>query len=287
MSRTIRHVNFKEACNFWVEHLVHTGKDVDVGRWQGVPTEGKPDLLTRELMDVAFTVPMPTAIKHVGVEGLLDGLADEIQPNLPWADDHFAERVSRIPSNPGWAYKDWPWWHGQTEDTHAPLADEFTFTHTYQERFWPKLANGGVPNDWGPSTPHEGIRYPYGDLDDVVNQLLNWPYGRQAYLPIYFPEDTGTVHGGRVPCTIGYFFLFREGKLHMWYEIRSCDAVRHFRDDVYLAARLQLWVLQELRERELKHDYGSLIWDEAVPGDFHFHAYSFHVHKGDLHHIKS
>jgi thymidylate synthase len=148
---------------------------------------------------------------------------------------------------------------------YAPHEIPFKFTHTYQERFWPKdLLNVGIR--WGP-----------GDLDDVVGLLSSSPLTRQAYLPIFFPEDTGAVHGGRIPCTLGYYFLVRDRLLHLWYEIRSCDAVRHFRDDLYLAARLQLWVLERLQE--IAPEY----WRSVQPGTFHFHAYSFHVHHGDLH----
>jgi thymidylate synthase len=90
----------------------------------------------------------------------------------------------------------------------------------------------------------QGIRYEYGDLDDVVNLLYEHPFTRQATFPIFFPEDTGAVHGGRIPCTLHYHFLRRGDSLHLWYAIRSCDAVRHFRDDVYMATRLCQWVTE-------------------------------------------
>lgn len=252
----ISHETFREACDFWVEHLIAAGQDVDPGHWQGVPTEGKPDLITRELLDVSFTVPMPQyKPEECTMEQPLFMIRDEIQPNLPWADEHFEERVGRRPTNPGEAYKNWPWWQGQDEQT----MEDGKFTHTYQERMWPP-------------TNIRGIRYLYGDLDDVVHLLMDKPTTRQAYLPIFFPEDTGAVHGGRIPCTLGYYFLGRGALLHLWYTIRSCDAVRHFRDDVYLAARLQLWVCDRL---------------SMQPGNFHFHAYSFHLHKGDQHHLEN
>jgi hypothetical protein len=72
----------------------------------------------------------------------------------------------------------------------------------------------------------------------------------------------------------------------MWYPIRSCDLVRHFRDDLYMASRLMLWVLTELQEEELRGDNPQL-WVDVSPGILHFTAYSFHVHKGDLHHVRT
>lgn len=234
--------------------LLTVGQIVDTGSWQGISTEGHPDLQTVEITNVGFTCPMPA--QGDDWEDVLTALRREIKPNLPWADEHFAERVGREPTNPGEAYKTWPWWRGQDEYTMNPF--DHKFTHTYQERFWPD-----------PSI--NGIRYPFGDLDDVVDQLRNQPHTRQAYLPIFFPEDTGAVHGGRVPCTLGYHFLIRQQSLHMWYFIRSCDFVRHFRDDLYLAARLQLWVRDELKD------------DDLVPGDFTFICPSMHYHRGDGH----
>lgn len=67
----------------------------------------------------------------------------------------------------------------------------------------------------------------------------------------------------------------------MWYPIRSCDAVRHFRDDLYMACRLMLWVLQELIDKDKDQ------WINVCPGTLHFTAYSFHIHKGDMHRVIS
>jgi hypothetical protein len=69
----------------------------------------------------------------------------------------------------------------------------------------------------------------------------------------------------------------------MWYFIRSCDLVRHFRDDLYLSARLLLWVIKEWRARM---DNDTAI-DVIRPGQFTFVCPSLHVHKGDLHHVQS
>ena len=246
---------FSAAIDSALRTLTLYGREVDTGHWQGVPTEGHTDLITLEVLDVAFRVAMPYS---------LPALAEDIKPNLPWADLEFDDRVSGHPTNPHSSLQHWPWWNDQIETP---------FTHTYSERFWPKKAGAGF-------LPHAGIRYEYGDLDDVVELLLEKPHTRQAYLPIFFPEDTGAVHGGRIPCTLGYHFLLRDRRLHLWYEIRSCDAVRHFRDDVYLAARLAFWVLEECKERNPS-------WDDIRPGTMTFHAHSLHVHKGDLHRLSS
>lgn len=273
-----RYSSLGEAARSSIHLLKQYGRVVDTGHWQGVTTEGKPDLVTKELMNLTFEVPMP-------LSG--DELADDVHPNEPWAEAHFRERVSRVPSNPGKEYKNWPWWRGQegataikSEKYEEHQGESFKFTHTYQERFWPKYAQR---NESSTRTQvREGIRYRYGDLDDVVGLLRREPFTRQATLPIFFPEDTGAVHGGRVPCTLHYHFLRRGDQLNLWYPIRSCDAVRHFRDDLYMAVRLCQWVLKELVDHELRSD-GEQTWVDVEPGMLHFTAYSFHVHMGDIH----
>jgi len=143
---------------------------------------------------------------------------------------------------------------------------------TYQERFWPKYADATpearksfekLGDVW-----NGGIRYDLGDLDDVIRQLSENQLTRQAYLPIFFPEDTGAVHKQRIPCTLGYLFNIYNGKLHCTYYIRSCDAFRHFRNDIYLTMRLMDHIRTKINTR--------------LPlGDLHMHIAHFHVFEND------
>jgi hypothetical protein len=367
---------FDAALRAAYQELKTQGHDVPVSRWQGVDTEGH----FRETLffDFRVRVERPGRTFHESFN-LLQLLAQEIQPNLPWADDHFLERVSGVPANPGEQYKNWPYWRTESQDialedkgplvrdadlayfagfldadgtvdlsktkprihvyqkdpkilyefqemlgfgrvqehdsrhgihvlcitnkqevkwllpkiiphlrvkrelaeealstslslrSHGndkAMASEPRFSHTYMQRFWPK------------SLAH-GIEFPLGDLDDVVQLLFEDPYTRQAYLPIWFPEDTGAVHKERVPCTIGYFFIMRNNRLHMRYHIRSCDFNRYLRDDIYMAVRLQLWILEQLVDKELRSDISQL-WVDVTPGDFLMDIDSLHVIGGDF-----
>jgi hypothetical protein len=253
------HGNFQTAIDRSLEVLVKHGMIVDPGRWQGIETTGKPDLETLELLNLQLEVP---------VSNRLEWLQLEIEPSLPWADLEFEERVGGTPRNPHQSLTHWPWWHGQEGLT---MYDGM-FTHTYSERFWPP--------------DKDGIHYAYGDLNGVVDLLVRNPHTRQATFPIFFPEDTGAVHGGRIPCTLHYHFLLRGDLLHMWYAIRSCDAVRHFRDDLYMACRLLLWVIQACGDAvDEDTDRDDFSWHNVRPGTLNFTAYSFHIHKGDLHRV--
>lgn len=241
-----------------METMLTFGNLVDTGHWQGL--KDVPNTRTVELRNVVVEAKIqPTA----------GSWAASCQPNLPWAEDHFQERVSGEPTNPGEEYKNWPWYkeNWEAQDT------EKKFSHTYQERIWPKFAPDGMERIGGiNSATMPGIRYPYGDLNDVLELLSREPYTRQAYLPIWFPEDTGAHHGERVPCTLGYHFMLREERLHCFYPMRSVDLVRYFRDDVYMAGRLVQWILQELTPP----------WDEIQPGILTFFASSLHVFEDEL-----
>ena len=206
--------------------------------------------------------------------------AAAIEPNLPWADEHFVkERVSGDPINPGTTWKIWP--YSASANTHRREGEEDPqFDHSYAERYWPKFAGttkGGILTE----TPNEhdtawGYRFTYGDLNDIVETLVADPLTRQAYLPIWFPEDLGAVRlGKRVPCTLGYHFILRNNRLHLIYPMRSCDFVRHFRDDVYLTIRLLLWVLEQCKLADPKN------WSTITPGTFTMHITSLHMFESD------
>lgn len=234
--------------------LVHTE------RWQAFDIARRPEAKMRELIHQNFSVDLSP-------DADLTQLRTDIRPNLPWADDHFEqERVSGEPINPGETWKHWPWAHSAEKSL-----DGFgKFNHTYAERYWPRYARYGTPEDPG----HVGILYRYGDLNDLITHMAAEPLTRQAYLPIFFPEDTGVANPGRKPCTLGYHWLMRDGKLHTTYYIRSCDYVRHFRDDIYLTVRLTLWLLQRLQGQ-------SKTWCEVIPGRFRMDIGSLHCFVND------
>lgn len=235
---------------------------VDVGEWQSQKIDN-PLMVTKELRNVAVEIVVPHSMTQ---------LQDHVGPNLPWAEDHFQERVSGEPLNPPPSEAWWPY----AQQGNAEHKQDEKFSHTYPERFWPKRAGWAYEHGITSTTGVQdlrGIRFAYGDLDDVVNQLGKSPLTRQAYLPVWFPEDTGAVHKERVPCTLGYHFLLRNNWLHVTYFIRSCDFVRHFRDDIYMAGRLSQWVANKLR---VKHKV------TAQPGLVTMHIVSFHIFSGDV-----
>lgn len=204
-----------------------------VGEWQSKDVSKVRQYDTYEIVDASIRFDIPETS---------GSLANYMAPyvNLAWAEEHFQERVGGKPVNPPPSHQRWPWarhnGQHQNNETHV-------FAHTYPERMWPRFAGTARSRAF---EPNQGIRFEYGDLQDVVNLLGRSPLTRQAYLPIWFPEDTGAVHKQRVPCTLGYHFMIRDNLLSCRYYMRSCDLIRHFPDDVYLAARLMQWLANEL-----------------------------------------
>ncbi len=274
-----QYYQFTDAYHVLTQQFLREAYPVHTGTWQGVDISKRPEAQMMELLNVTFSI-CEAGRRPVGVLGLATGA------NMPWAENHFQERVCGQPINPGIEWTNWPWANkaGEFRNKHGK------FNHNYMERYWPKLAgsfdfevntaeeyqrrllDAGVLVDH----PNRGIYHNCGDLSDVINLLGRDPLTRQAYLPVFFPEDTGAVHGERVPCTLGYHFIVRRGELHIVYYLRSCDFVRHMRDDIYLSVRLQQWMLDKLRER-----FGAY-WSDIRPGSFTMHVTSLHCFVNDF-----
>lgn len=284
-------MNNIQISSCWADALVQLEKDligwskrVVTETWQGIPAD-KPELATNELQFYTMAAPLRY--------GSLDYHRRDISPNLPWADDHFMERVGGEPLNPGVEWANWP--HGKSADR---FRDEHgQFSHNYMERYWPKYAGltdkgelsgtrfdpdimGDEDSFYMRKEAHRhGIRFPYGDLDDLITLLHKQPFTRAAYLPIFFPEDTGVVHGTRVPCSLGYDFMHRDGYLSVAYYMRSCDAANHLRDDIYLTVRLLLFILEKLRTMDDR-------WNKVKPGTMVMHVKSMHIFANDFIELK-
>ena len=252
---------FEKDYHELLEAVKQQGDEVEVGEWQSQDVRSNPDMISRELMHVTFGMSIPSTMRELDTQ-----MGATL--SRPWAEDHFQERVSGYPLNPPPSESYWPY----AQEGNATHKEGELFSHTYPERMWSKSAG-----HMGQRLDYErmGIRFPIGDLMDVVNQLDKNPWTRQAYLPIWFPEDTGAVQGQRVPCTLGYHFLVRRGKMDIVYYIRSCDLLRHFTDDVYMAARLCQGV------RDQVHGPNMTGPGSFVPGDLIMHISSLHFFRGD------
>jgi len=159
----------------------------------------------------------------------------QLSPSQPWADAEFKERISGMPLNPGEAYK-----------LRSEVWDEFLhdgrFAYTYAERMW-------------------------GKINLIVQEIKKNPNSRQLYLNIWEGGDLYYLGGqSRVPCSLGYLFQVRGGKLHMTYFMRSCDYATHFQNDVYLAVKLLGYIAHAV---------------DLEAGNFTHFIGSFHIYRKD------
>lgn len=254
------------AARYDFAHRLLAAQPTYVGEWQSQKDVTGANT-TYEILNATFEMAMPeSASEAARITGA----------NLPWAEDHFQERVGGEPLNPPPSNAWWPF----NVNGNALHKEDEKFSHTYPERYWPKFANIEGETDKGRQifVPHVGVRYEYGDLGNVVDLLIKSPYTRQAFLPVWFPEDTGSASGQRVPCTLGYQFIIRDTPdgqgmvLHVTYLMRSCDFMRHLADDIFMTIRLAQWVRDRLQ------DTG---WYHLKMGKLHFHAGSLHIFEAD------
>jgi hypothetical protein len=233
--------------------LLITGRSVENPIWQGVQTGNSKNCNEmHEMLFLNFQTIMPNTKEDLQKDL---GLDDSV-----WAEVHFLERVSGEPMNPPPSYLMW-----QNGGSGEYMSDKEggKFSHTYPERFWFSKVK------------EDGFRYKNGDLSGVVQILKDNPVSRQAFLPMFLPEDiTASLEGERIPCSLGWHFIQRHGYLHLLYSLRSCDGVRHLKNDLYMAIRLAQWVRDQ--------SFG----DSVKMGKMTFFVSSFHCFTNDLYTLK-
>jgi hypothetical protein len=235
--------------------LLSRGIHVNTGQWQ-----------SQSHVEATKTIELPFVDIYYDVPELVTLLQFQVKPNLPWAEEHFQERVSGIPHNPPPSHVRWPF-NRNANDEHMAQGK---FSHTYPERLWAG-GEGGTCMDEG-----VGAEY-FATLLDLVALLRREPMTRQAFIPIWWPVDGARAGKERVPCTIGYHFMIRYDMLHCHYYMRSCDLMRHLSDDLYMAARLMQWLCDALSDNH-PHD--------LIPGTLKMAISSLHIFEADVQVIK-
>ena len=225
------YMNWEEAYEEIKRDLAEMGILVKPKTMQDKNIEGNSDYETKELQNYCYTLLNAKSSEVTGV----------IQP---WADAEFEERISNPFEtgefiNPGKAWE-------LRKDIWTEYMHEGKMAYTYNERIW--------QND---------------QLEKIIARLKEDHDSRQLWLSIWDPNtDTNKLGGiSRVPCSLGYNFQFRDGKLNMHYVMRSCDFNTHFINDVYLATKLLEYVANEV---------GMEV------GSFTHTMFSLHVYKKDL-----
>lgn len=179
---------------------------------QDLDVRDNADFRTLELSPYAFTIEDASDAK---------GLLDSLEMSSTWMEAEFAERISKT-ANPGLA------WELRAE-TWRQFLHSGKLAYTYSERMNRSL-NIDTMDDSDVCA-----------LSHVFHELHDNPDTRQAILPIFNGDLDLPNMGGiaRIPCSMYYQFLKRNGTLQMIYTMRSSDFLTHFPYDIALAARLQ------------------------------------------------
>lgn len=186
--------------------------------------------ITKELQGYTFKILHPLQPEPLDKAYRLV-YGENAQTHLNWALQEFIERIT-IPEavfltknaciNPGEAWK-------IRKDTWLPfLDDEGKFEYTYNERFMFQ-----------------------NQLYRVIEHLKKDINSRRAVISIWQTEEDliGLEKLRRVPCSVTYSFLYREGKLGIFYHMRSSDFYEHFLNDMYLASKMNEFVASLLDVR--------------------------------------
>lgn len=187
------------------------------------------DFLTKEMQNFQYTVTQPDLT--------------DLSPTQPWADIEFKERVlnkpaSRKVTNPGNAWRK-------------------------RREVWAEFLE--------PETGHFSYTYPQrldDQIEGIIKELGKHPNSRQLWLSIWDKHLDPRRRGERrVPCSLGYYFLFRQNKLDITYAMRSCDFMTHWNNDVWLARKTQEYVAMKAG---------------MEPGNFSQIVFSLHVYQKDV-----
>lgn len=212
--------------------LWEMGINVQVQTMQDKQVANDPDYLTKEVRGYAFQI-VDYAWNQEREVDVVNHVYDKPQDGVPvlkYIEQEFQDRIGGVAMNPGkaWALRPEVW---------EQFLHNGKFAYTYSERITPQLLR-------------------------VIEELQVRPETRQAIIEIhsrlrvYQQRNQQEVHPGadltnmgghgRIPCSMYYQFMKREGKLDMVYTMRSCDFLTHFVIDIMLATRLQRYVAKQL-----------------------------------------
>lgn len=200
--------NCKDTASEVKRDLAEMGVEVQLHTMQDKQILDNPEYVTNELIGYSYMITNPS-----DKEELMKAFKKEHE--LPWAEAEFAERINQKKVNPGEAYKMREVWEEFVHDG--------KFAYSYSERI--------------------------GDqVEKVIAMLKKTPSSRNAIVSIWDPTIDIDRIGGvqRVPCSMYYQFLIRNGELNLIYTMRSNDLITHWCHDIYLAITLQQYVAKKL-----------------------------------------
>jgi len=219
--------NFAQAWDEIKRNVSELGFVTKLYSMQDKIVEGNDDYDTKELIGEVYTLD---GVRTADMKKFFEDNPD-LNLSWDWVVEDFAERVNPNYINPGEAWK-------LREDVWKEfmVQDKGRFSYTYNER----------------------IRV---SLNRVIEELKEHGPSRQAVISVWNPiKDVDKLGIHRVPCSMYYQFILRNGELHMIYTMRSSDILIHFPYDVATTLMLQEYVAEKLgvKPGRFTHFLGSV-----------------------------
>jgi thymidylate synthase len=142
-----------------------------------------------------------------------------------------------------------------------------SWIYNYNERLRQYADDGVLRGAYGPRMRRWGGRV--DQLYRVVEILKQDPDSRRAVIQLYDPALDAGGHRD-VPCTLGYRFHIRHGRLHMSTSMRG--------QDVWIGLPYDLFATTVLHELVAS-------WLGVDIGEYHHHVDSLHIYERDLDHV--
>lgn len=264
------------------------GIEVQVQTMQDKVVGDDPEYKTKEVRAYGFKIvdwkwdkaQERKALSHLFTPGGQEVNDEAITSLIKYIEAEFWDRTSGKASNPGMAY------HYRRE-----VWDEFLhhgrFAYTYSERIAPQFESVITQLQNNPDT-RQGIITVHSNIQpetvmglptpEEEPSITEWNREQMQQYAIAHPEkwfnqvrvsaDCMNMGGtGRIPCSLHYQIMQREGKLDLIYCMRSCDLLTHFGIDVMLALRMQNWMAVKLQKQV---------------GTFTYFTGSLHAYQKDL-----
>jgi hypothetical protein len=226
--------------------LWEMGINVPVQSMQDKKVDGDPELgMTKELRAYGFSVTNPLA--------RLDDMVEYIFPKstvLEYCKVELEDRTGGLPLNPGnsWKVRGQVW---------GEFIHNGTMAYTYSCRMCQQL----------PVIIKE-LREKPGTRQAIINIHSNFYESFDPSNPDLPHQDLHRIGGvARIPCSMYYQMLRREGKLDLVYTMRSCDLLTHAPVDWWLAVKLQEHIAKAL---------------EIPVGSFHYFTGSLHAYAREM-----
>lgn len=235
------YLNTKEAITDIGRELKKCATNVHTTSYQNKQIGENPMFETKEIQAYQFMI--------------IDTSDKDTMPNvtLEWCKAEFAERISQKRVNPGKAY----------------LLREEVWNEFLVDRITPEM-NAKGEEDYAVTREFD---YSYNEriaqqIPLIINELTVRPATRQAIIEVHNNMlDLDSLGGKkRIPCSLLYQFMVRDGRLDIIYVMRSTDFATHFQNDIWLADELRKYIATQV----------------GLPrGKFIMFASSLHVYRKD------